>query len=120
MSPTGGRTRDDGVIDAAAVLDRVAGNLALLRRVVGIFMQECPELLSDIRDAIARGDRTALLEASHALKGSAGLLGGARVSAVAERLESMAGTGSLTAAPEICAALEAELERFKPALGALV
>jgi PAS domain S-box-containing protein len=106
-------------LDRARVLARLGGDEELLKELVGLFLADCPRLLADIDDALARGDAAKLRLTAHALKGAAGHFGAAATVDVAKRLETLGRNGNLAGAPETAAALKEELERLKPALAAL-
>jgi len=57
------------VFDKAALIDYVDGNQELLTRVVRRFLESGPQLLSQIGDALARGDSKAVEFHAHKLKG---------------------------------------------------
>jgi len=109
---------EDEVFDRKEFLDRVDGDIELLRSLVKMFFDICPNMLSEIRDAVARGDNKALKDSSHKLKGSVGNLGAKASYDAAMRLENMGYDGDLTYAKEAFAALEEEIKRFKSTLEA--
>jgi CheY-like chemotaxis protein len=106
----------DEIFDKAAVLDNIDGDVELLRELVETFFEEYPELLSQIREAIAHGDNTALMRAAHTLKGSVGVFATKPAFEAALKLEMMGRNGDLAHAEEAYAVLEKELERLKMAL----
>ena len=108
--------RLDGVFDRAEALTRLGGDEDLLREIAGLFLDGCPRMLSDIRQAIADRDSRALEHAAHALKGSVSNLSARAVFEAALKLEGMSRKGDLTRAEEACAALEQEIECLKSAL----
>lgn len=110
----------DTVIDTTAVLDRVDGDREFLSELIGIFLTESPRLLSDIRNAVTLGDRTALELWAHSLKGSAGNFAAGTVFELSQRLEQMGRTGDLSRSDEAFAALERELDRLKVELQTLM
>lgn len=107
------------VLDQAAVLARVGGDAELLKELVGLFLAECPKLLSEMREAVARGDAKALARAAHALRGSVSNFEEGDVFDVVLRLEEMGREGLLTHAEEAYAALEEGIARLQPALATL-
>jgi CheY-like chemotaxis protein/HPt (histidine-containing phosphotransfer) domain-containing protein len=64
------------------------------REVVGVFLGELEQRLSDLRAAAAEGDRRAIGRHAHALKGAAANVGGRPLSAAAAALEAAAGTAA--------------------------
>ena len=99
----------NGKIDPETLLAGVDGDLRLLRELIRVFLADYPERLLEIREAIRRGDGTALERAAHALKGSVGNFGAENAVAAAERLETLAGNQDLATAADVCTMLESEL-----------
>ncbi len=64
-------------LDEAVALSRVGGDVELLREVVGLFLDDYPQSLDLIRDAVARGDQAGLERHAHSLKGSVSTFGAA-------------------------------------------
>jgi HPt (histidine-containing phosphotransfer) domain-containing protein len=87
-----------------------------LRELASVFLRECPQLLSEIREAVSLGDAVRLRRAAHTLKGSAAVFGGKRTSAAAHDLESLAKAGDLEAAREASRTLDHEAARLANAL----
>jgi len=107
------------VFDHRAALARVDDDVELLAEIVGLFLGDCPRLLSEIQEAIRRGDRQDLERAAHTLKGSVANFGAKAAYAAALRLEQIGCEGDLMHAEEAYAALGHEVERLKPLLAAL-
>ena len=64
--------------DMAAALERVDGDLELMKELAGLFLGECPRRMAEIRQAIDVRDGPALQRAAHYLKGSVGNFGARR------------------------------------------
>ncbi|MGA2263321.1 MAG: Hpt domain-containing protein [Acidobacteriota bacterium] len=106
-------------IDTSVVLARVGSDKVLLRELAGIFLQECPKTLSEMRDAITGEDCNSLMRTAHTLKGRAAFFGADPVCKLALRLERMGRTHRLADSQKAWAALEAEIGQLKSALTAL-
>jgi PAS domain S-box-containing protein len=115
-SPSVGKSPASGVFDKEAVLLRLEGDVELLAEIARLFLQQYPDLLSGIREAVAHSDSAALMEAAHALKGSVGNFEAKSAFAVAQRLERMGQDGNLEGALEACEELAAEIDRLTAAL----
>jgi CheY-like chemotaxis protein len=102
----------DGLIDHAALLAGVDGNRQLLRKLVRLFLADCPRRLAEIKQAIRRGDAGALRISAHTLKGSVGNFAAKNALAAAQRLEIMGRDGNLDNAGEARMTLESELARL--------
>jgi two-component system, sensor histidine kinase and response regulator len=107
------------VFDLDRALAAVGDDPELLRELAGIFLQECPGILQEIRTAVARGDAANLKCAAHNLKGSVDNFAAGAAFAAALRLEMMGRDGKLVEASGALADLERELDRLTPALTAL-
>ena len=106
----------EDVLNETDLLDQVAGDRNLLRKVVQVFRKEYPERLSIIAKAIDNGDAKVIDSVAHKLKGSTGTLGGHRAMNAAYRLESIGKSGDLKEAREALKQLELELDHLGAAL----
>jgi PAS domain S-box-containing protein len=102
--------------DRAAALERVDGDVELLKELVGLFLDECPQRMAEVREAVAERDATRLQHAAHTLKGSVGNFGAREAFEAARRLEAIGRDQNWTQADEAWAALEAAIDRLKPAM----
>jgi HPt (histidine-containing phosphotransfer) domain-containing protein len=101
-------------------LKRVGGNVKLLREIVQLFRDECPRLLGEVREAVARGDAPRLQRAAHALKGTVANFKAPAAFDAALRLEVMSRSGRLEGGDDACRTLEAEVGRLERALTELL
>ena len=106
-------------MDVAEALNRMAGDKALLRSIIGIFFEQCPPLLAALDDSLRKNDPVGVRRAAHTLKGMIGNFGRKEAFDVADRLETLARGGDLSGAPPERTALESALGRLQPALTAL-
>jgi CheY-like chemotaxis protein len=123
--PVEGETTEPGdqhhgeVLDSAATLSRVEGDTELLAEMVRLFLEDCPRLISAVREALTRRDPQALQRAAHTLKGSVANFAAQSAFEAALRLEMMGRQGDLREAEEAYVALQQEIERLEPALADL-
>jgi len=106
------------VFDRAAAMDNMGGDEGLFREILGLFLDDCPRLIDEIRDAIGSGDSASLGRAAHTLKGTSGHFSASEVTAAASRLEA-AGRLGTHAEPSDLDALISALDHFFDALGGL-
>ena len=106
-------------LDMAAALDGVGGDQELLKEIAGIFLDECPTALSEIRRAAESGDAGRLERAAHSLKGSIGPFAAHSAHEAAYRVEKMARSGELHAVSDALRDLESALLKLTPALSRL-
>ena len=113
-APTEGSEND--AIDWLAAIAHLEGDVELLKEIAGMFLDQCPDLVARARDAVAKADPVEIERAAHTIKGSVGNFAAKAAFEAARRLERIGRDGTLDEAEEAQAALEAELERLKPAL----
>ena len=83
-------------------------NGEFLREIVGIYIEDTPKRLGELKGALAAGDAPALTRAAHTIKGSSSNVGALALREVAERLEHMARTEGLGGAAPLVAGCEAQ------------
>jgi HPt (histidine-containing phosphotransfer) domain-containing protein len=106
-------------LDESVALSRVGGDVELLREVVGLFLDDYPQSLDMIRDAVARSDQSSLERHAHSLKGSVSTFGAQEAYDAAMALEKQGRTGDLTCAAEGLQRLEHAMIALRPELVAL-
>jgi two-component system, sensor histidine kinase and response regulator len=100
----------------AELLARFDGDGELLKELAGIFLQECPRMLDELREALRTRDPKLLERAAHTLKGSVGNFAMSGPWETAQRLESLAKSGQLSGAEDIFHTLEQQLAQFNQIL----
>jgi len=106
--------------DPRVLLKRVDDDRELLREVVGLFLEDTPRLLTELRNAVSRGDGRMLERSAHSLKGSIGNFGARSAFEAALSLEQMGRNSDFVRAADVFAQLERQLDLLAPALGALL
>lgn len=106
-------------LDVAAALSRVGGDEELLKEISAIFLEQCPDALSEIRAAVAAANPEALQHSAHSLKGSISNFGAKVAYDAALRLEMMGRQGDFSASAEALTDLERALDHLKPQLAKL-
>lgn len=112
-------TANDGpeeILTRAALMGLFADDEDLLRELVGLFLEDSPALLNDLRAGIAAQDAAKVERAAHSLKGSVGNFGVKSTADLALQLEIMGRSRTLDRAPEILTALEKEMSRVSARL----
>jgi HPt (histidine-containing phosphotransfer) domain-containing protein len=107
-------------LDRDAALGRVGGDVDLLKEIAGVFLDDCPRSLAELRDAAARGDCVGAERAAHGLKGAASNFGAGHVVAAALRIEQMGRAGKLDDFAPALESLEAALAALRDELEALI
>jgi two-component system, sensor histidine kinase and response regulator len=108
------------LLDRSAMLECVGGNEELLQAVVKVFLKNCPDLVSHIRNAVVDGDCGALRIAAHTLRGAASNFLTTPAILATTRLEQMGRESQLLSAEDELSTLEKEIARLQPELSALV
>ena len=96
-------------LDWDAALEAVDGDRELLGKVMEGFLRQQPDLLAELRDALAAGDLHVVKRVAHTVGGSLRLFHGARVVALANELEDRCQSGSPDAAEAAWRILDPEL-----------
>lgn len=106
----------EDVIDWPHAMNTVRGDRKLLRSIVAAFIDECPSVLANLREAVAAADPKAIRLAAHTLKGGIRYFGAKAAFDRALELENIGKSGSADGAPAALVALEQELSRVLPPL----
>lgn len=107
------------VLDTESALDRLEGDIELLRELAQSFRENAEEMLARVRDACARRRAEDLRQAAHSLKGSAANLSALAVVAAAQQLEQLGVSGDANGCGDLLAVLETEMRRLDEALAKL-
>jgi CheY-like chemotaxis protein len=105
--------------DLAAALDRVDGDEALMEELAGLFLDECPQWMAEIHQAVLGRDALGLRKSAHALKGSVANFGASAATEAAGRLEKAAHDQDWGDVEPAWAALEEAIAALTPALAKL-
>jgi len=105
-------------LDLAAALANLGDDIALLREIVIAFFGEYPDLLTRIRNGIAKGDSAAVRRGAHTLKGAVSTFGPTEACDLSQQLEVMGESKNLTGAEDVMLALERSLSELHPELEA--
>lgn len=106
-------------IDRDALVALLDGNPDLIVTIVDSFLDDCPNYMDAIREAVETGDAKALEREAHGLKGAAGSLRAKPASKAAQVLEEIGHSGDFSEAETALETLEREIDRLKEDLQAL-
>ncbi len=107
------------VFDLAGALERVDQDRELLAEVAGMYLDDCPRLLTEIAQALRTREAGALQRAAHTLKGASSTVGGMQVAALALHLEQMGRSGETLGALAVWGLLSSASGRLVEALKSL-
>jgi two-component system sensor histidine kinase/response regulator len=105
--------------DGSWAMDPLEEDEAFRRELAGMFLEDCPKLLSEIREAVARRDGPALKLAAHTLKGSIGVFKDPDAFEAAFRMERVGRDIDWDRAEEASAVLTGEMARLTAVLADL-
>jgi HPt (histidine-containing phosphotransfer) domain-containing protein len=100
------------IFDTATMLRNIGGDTALMEELVDLFLQRYPAMLEGIRGALAEGDRQAVEQAAHLLKGTACNLCASEVVSSAGQLEALGRLGTLVEGPILYVQIEKAVLRL--------
>jgi len=104
----------DPIVDSAALDElrsyQIEGEPDVLDALIGKFLNSARRECAEVRAAVGRGDAEVLRRAAHGLKGSSGMFGARRLSAISAKIETLSCQGSVSEAMPLVSSLEEELE----------
>jgi HPt (histidine-containing phosphotransfer) domain-containing protein len=100
----------EAVFDRATALARVGDDAALLGEMAKVFVADYPQQMSEIQQAIDKGDPQALITAAHTLKSSAGIFNAHAAYEAALKLETIGHQGDMNQAQEAYTSLQRAME----------
>jgi PAS domain S-box-containing protein len=106
------------VFNREEALERIEGDEELLNEIVGLYLDDCPEIVFRIEEAVKGEDSESLERAAHNLKGALKNLGADASSEIAEELERCGRERDLGGVKDLYERLKIELEHLKEELGA--
>ena len=89
---------------------------SFLRELIEIYLQDTPERIAEIENAIAQGNAGAAMRAAHTIKGSSGNFGARQLVARALEIETLAKAGNLDPIPALLQVLKDEYAQVGVAL----
>ena len=90
----------------------------LIRELIGIFEEDAPIRMADLRKGLAEGSAEDVSAAAHALKGGVANLGLARLAELARQAENAGRSGDLAVVEGLVAPIEAAIQEAVAALKA--
>ena len=104
------------VWDKEKLLEQLDGDLEFLKETADDFARDLPGHLVQIRNAVDAGDRAALRDSAHTLKGVLLVIHARGASEAAQQLVELAESGSLASAAVAMRALDSEIQALREAL----
>lgn len=113
----------DEILDLATMEELLSlddGATGLVAEMAGLFQEDGPLRIAQLKEACETGDHQAAGESAHALKGAAGTLGAVRLRNVAGEAERLARQQDLPGIQQLIPALEASYPIFIETLEAFI
>ncbi|MBY0507797.1 MAG: Hpt domain-containing protein [Bryobacteraceae bacterium] len=107
------------LLNLALALDRVGGDQELLEEVAQLFLEDYPNSIAEIEQALANGDPRGVERGAHSLKGAVSNFGADSVVETALALELAGRQGDLSTAPEQFIRLNERLSALHEELAAI-
>jgi HPt (histidine-containing phosphotransfer) domain-containing protein len=102
-----------------AILERLEGSQELLAELIDLFLEEAPQLIDAMRNALEKGDMQELGRSAHSMKGAASNFMAYGTASASAQLENDAKNGDAESAKASLSTLEAVTERLLPELAIL-
>lgn len=109
-------TRTFPVIDMEQLLDRLSGDLPLIRELAAAFIASMPTFLDNIRAAVRAGNASQASRAAHTLAGTLSNFAAEGPLRAVRQLERAALSGDVPALAEWLTAVEAQMDTLLPEL----
>jgi len=87
-----------------------------VRELIGIYLQDTPQRVAEIEQALTTQDAAIVMRAAHSIKGSSGNFGANRLAQLAAEIEQQGKLGNLADSPGCCARLKADYALVAAAL----
>jgi HPt (histidine-containing phosphotransfer) domain-containing protein len=94
-------------------LHRILDDHSLAEIILAKCLEEFPERIAKLKQALAAGSSENIHKLAHSIKGTAGNVSALALSAAALKLEECGERQDLTSAPELLRQVEFEFERFR-------
>lgn len=101
------------VWDEQALLDRCRQKPERAKRLIGMFLEDAPTTLAEIKTNTASGDSEALHRSAHSLKGMAANLGALKLQEVAFDLETASTNQDINHCSSLIPIIESEFDALK-------
>jgi two-component system, sensor histidine kinase and response regulator len=119
-APTSTPAGKIGRVDRRALFGRVEGDMALLKDIVLLFLEDTPKMIEELRSAISQGDWLQMSRVAHTLKGAVGNFGAPQAFELTRELEAAIRKHEVGFVSNLFTQLEAELEGLLPELSEIV
>jgi two-component system sensor histidine kinase/response regulator len=109
---------NEGVVVSLRELQE-EGEPSILAELIKLFLEDAPNRIVALREAVHAGEGQAVERIAHTLKGSSGNMGATQMAAICSELEAVGASGDVSQAQSLLKRLEVEFGRVRGALGRL-
>jgi HPt (histidine-containing phosphotransfer) domain-containing protein len=102
------------ILDTEHVIECTGGDVEMIESMIAMALEDLESQINELARAPVSGE-TDWAGLAHAVKGAAAMVGAARLSAVAARIEQAAGAGDEQGMAQNAACLKGEFEQFRKA-----
>ena len=106
----------DEVFNLDAALAPVAGDMAIFKRIIEVYLKTCQPLFQELKQAVLEKNPERIVDRAHALKGSTSNFAAYKVVDLSAKLEQTGKTTDIAEADGLLNQLEIELTRLIAAL----
>lgn len=103
----------DSVFDWDGLLHRLMGDEDLAREIIDDFIEQIPDNIDAVKNALNNEDLPLLQREAHIIKGASGNVGALRMQGNAEQIENAAKDGDLVKAQSFVEQLDSQIEILK-------
>ena len=112
-SPVRAKAADSRVWDKSDLLARLMGDTDLAKKIIKVFLEQTPNQIIELKNALKAGDLPNIELLSHSIKGACANIGAGRLQAVACDIETLARSGDVADIKTLFDDLEKELGQLK-------
>ena len=98
-------------VDFPSALRWVEGDHAILAELIEIFLEDCPQRLHELEQAVSEGNATRIMQTAHSLKGMVACFSAKLAQGLAAEMESLGKAGDLSKALGLLSTLQLEFAR---------
>jgi HPt (histidine-containing phosphotransfer) domain-containing protein len=106
------RTGIDAPVDFSAALRWVDDDRELLAELIKIFLEDCPQRLQELDQAVKEGNASGVRQAAHSLKGMIAGFDAGSAHGLAAEMEGLGKAGDLSKALNLLSTLQLEFSRI--------
>jgi len=117
QAPTGQQPASSHVVfDKAGLLRRVMGDEKLAKEIIGVFLEDIPNHIAALKEAVANADAPVVQRVAHTIKGAAANVGALALQELASLVEKAGKDADLDETAALVTKMDEQLDALKTAL----